>query len=166
MNRIALTSALILGLSAPAFANDQIADILGLDAGSVSTGTLFSIYNEDDNDAQDRAIAFYKNGGAVVSTQSVGVSQGHAQLAARFGLDPATVSVAEVQAIAAEDDNDIRDRRIAAAKSGGAVVSTQSVGVSGGHAQLAASIGVDPTVYSLSEVLVLKAHADKANDIN
>ena len=66
--------------------------------------------------------------GGIVSTQS-GISAGHAQLAASYGLDPVEYSVAELVIIAGENDEQERDRFIAAyAGDDGAVISSQGSG--------------------------------------
>ncbi|WP_375550440.1 hypothetical protein [Rhodophyticola porphyridii] len=72
MTRIALTTALALSLAAPAFANDQLAASLGVDAGDYSVAELIQLRSALENDDHSH-VAFLLNGGdEQVSTQSFG----------------------------------------------------------------------------------------------
>ncbi|WP_424968262.1 hypothetical protein, partial [Dinoroseobacter sp. S375] len=124
--KLALTSALVIALTAPAFASSQLERQLGVEPGAYSFSELAAIKGSFDTD----------NGynipprGDVVSTQSVGISPAHAQLAATLGLDANDYSFGELAAIKGSFDTDtgynVAER--------GAVVSTQSVGVTGASA--------------------------------
>jgi hypothetical protein len=118
MNRIALTSALVLGLAAPAFAASDLT--------AQQFATLEAVSTSEDDFATEAFKREQFASGGIVSTQS-GISAGHAQLAANYGLDAADYSVAELVIIAGENNEEERERFIAAYKSDGAVVSTQSV---------------------------------------
>ena len=120
MKRTALTTALILGLAAPAFAASDLTahQFATLEAASTS---------EDDFATEAFKREQFASGG-IVSTQS-GISAGHAQLAANYGLDPVEYSVAELVIIAGESNEEDRDRLIAAyAGDNGAVISSQGAG--------------------------------------
>ena len=120
MNRIALTSALILGLAAPAFAASD------LTSHQIATLEAVSTSEDDFATAAFKREQFASDG--IVSTQS-GISAGHAQLAANYGLDPVEYSVAELVIIAGENDEEERERFIAAyAGDDGAVISSQGSG--------------------------------------
>ena len=118
MKRIALTSALVLGLAAPAFAMDSLTAHQFATLEAVST-------SENDFATEAFKREQFANGGMVSSPS--GISAGHAQLAANYGLDAADYSVAQLVIIAGENDEEERDRLIAAYKGNGSVVSTQSV---------------------------------------
>ncbi|MBO6605196.1 MAG: hypothetical protein JJ949_18420 [Roseicyclus sp.] len=70
MTRIALTTALALSLAAPAFANDQLAASLGVDAGDYTVAELIQLRSALENDDHSH-VAFLLNGGSeTISTQS------------------------------------------------------------------------------------------------
>ena len=171
MKLFALTTALVVAASAPALANDQLARSLGVEPGVLTTAQLAqvkaSIDNADDNRTAKALIERFASGD--VSTMSTGVSAGHAQLAAQFGVDPAQFSVAELASLPALVDNDSDNRaveaRIEQIRNGG-IVSTMSTGISAGQAQLAANLGVDAADYSLAELVNLKASYDTTNPTN
>ena len=120
MKRTALTTALILGLAAPAFAASDLT--------SQQFATLHAVKTSENDFATYEFKRDQFNSGGIVSTQS-GISAGHAQLAANYGLDPVEYSVAELVIIAGENDEEERDRLIAAyAGDEGAVISSQGSG--------------------------------------
>ena len=120
MKRTALTTALILGLAAPAFAASDLT--------SHQFATLEAVSTSEDDFATEAFKREQFATGGIVSTQS-GISAGHAQLAASYGLDPVEYSVAELVIIAGENDEEERARFIAAyAGDDGAVVSSQGSG--------------------------------------
>ena len=118
MKRTALTTALILGLAAPAFAASDLT--------AHQFATLEAVSTSEDDFATEAFKREQFATGGIVSTQS-GISAGHAQLAANYGLDPVEYSVSELVIIAGENDEEERDRFIAAYKGDGTLVSTQSV---------------------------------------
>jgi hypothetical protein len=103
MKRIILTTALALAVAAPAFANDQLARSLGVEPGAFTTAELATIKGlrdagvSKDRETADVVAGLFSRG--VVSTQSVGISAGHAQIAANLGLDPNVYSLAELATI-------------------------------------------------------------------
>ena len=120
MKRTALTTALILGLAAPAFAASDLT--------SQQFATLHAVKTSENNFATYEFKRDQFANGSVVSTQS-GISAGHAQLAASYGLDPVEYSVAELVIISGENNEEERDRLIAAyAGDNGAVISSQGSG--------------------------------------
>ncbi|QBY01069.1 hypothetical protein E2K80_10295 [Rhodophyticola sp. CCM32] len=73
MKRFALTTALALAVAAPAFANDQLAASLGVDAGDYTVAELIQLRDAQENG--DYSVARYiRNGGGseTISTQSFG----------------------------------------------------------------------------------------------
>jgi len=171
MKLIALTTALVVAASAPAFANAQLARSLGVEPGTLTTAQLAqvkAVVDHDDDNRTARALIERFSAGEV-STMGAGVSAGHAQLAANLGVDPAQVSVSEIASIRALVDHDDDNRAVEAAidrvRDGG-VVSTMSTGVSAGHAQLAASLGLDPAEYSFSQVVDAWATYDPTDPTN
>ena len=120
MKRTALTTALILGLAAPAFAASNLT--------AHQFATLEAVSTSEDDFATYEFKRDQFTGGSVVSTQS-GISAGHAQLAANYGLDPVEYSVAELVIIGGESNEEDRERLIAAyAGDSGAVISSQGSG--------------------------------------
>jgi methionine synthase I (cobalamin-dependent) len=110
MKRIALTTALALSLAAPAFASEQLAASLGVDAGDYTVAELIQLRTALENDDQIFANYIVNGGSEVVSTQSFGGS-----VASDFALR-----------VLEEDDEHIRANFV---RNGGAeVVSTQSFG--------------------------------------
>ena len=148
MTRIALTSALAIAIAAPAFADTQLERQLGVEPGIYTTAELAAIKGSYDTDTGYN----FPPRGDVVSTQSVGISAGHAQLAAQLGVDANDYSFAELAAIKGSFDSDTGYNFPAK----GGVVSTQSVGITAGHAQLAAQLGLDANNYSVAELAAIK----------
>ncbi|SDM04215.1 hypothetical protein [Aliiruegeria lutimaris] len=147
MNRIALTTALALTLAAPAFASDQLAQQLDVEPGVYTTAELISLRSalEDGNYAQANAIR--SNPG--------GISGADAETVREFSL------------IKAEQDDEHAFANFLRNNDSGEnfSVSTKS-GVSAGHAQLAASLGVDAADYSLAELVQLKSAQDSDEGSN
>ena len=106
MTRIALTSALAIAIAAPAFADTQLERQLGVEPGVYTSAELAAIKGSYDSDT---GYNFPVRGG-VVSTQSVGISAGHAQLAAQLGLDANNYSVTELAAIKGAVSSDAEGR--------------------------------------------------------
>ncbi len=157
MKRTLIASALVAALAAPAFADSQLENILGVEPGVYTTAELVAIKGSFDSDT---GYSFPARDGAVVSTQSTGVSASHIALANAVGVNPADYTTAELVGIKGSFDSDtgfnVPER--------GGVVSTQSVGISAGHAQLAAAAGVDANAYSVGEILALTSQRDNAED--
>ncbi|MDV7141070.1 hypothetical protein R3X27_00100 [Tropicimonas sp. TH_r6] len=138
MNRIALTTALVFALAAPAFASDQLANQLDVEPGVYSTAELIALDRalQDGNQAAANAIRANPGGFDTVDADTVreialrSAEQDHEQAAA----------------------NQLRKET----GSDSFTASTKS-GVSAGRAQLAASLGVDASDYSLAELVKLKS---------
>lgn len=149
--------ALVAALAAPAFADSQLENTLGVEPGVYTTAELVAIKGSRDSDT---GFNIPNRDGAVVSTQSTGFSASHIALANAVGVNPADYSTAELVGIKGSFDSDtgfnVSER--------GGVVSTQSVGISAGHAQLAANAGVNAADYSVAEILALNAQRDNAED--
>jgi hypothetical protein len=150
-------AALIAAIAAPALANTQLEALTGAEPGVYTTAELVAIKGSFDTDT---GYSFPVRGDAVVSSQSVGFTAGHIALANQIGVNPADYTTAELVGLKGSFDTDtgfnVSER--------GAVVSSQSVGISAGHAQLAAQEGVSAAEYSVNDILALKAQRDNAND--
>ncbi|MEL6169169.1 MAG: hypothetical protein AAFR35_10790 [Pseudomonadota bacterium] len=164
MKTTVIASVLAVALAAPAFANDQLSRSLGVEPGALTVSELAVLKNAIDNDDNNVQFDAIRAGltGDVVSTQSFGAA---AQLAASVGVEPGALSVQELAVIKNATDNADDNRALASIRGAltGDVVSTQS-GISAGHAQLAAQFDVDPTVYSVTDILELKSRIDNADD--
>ncbi len=108
MKTFAFAAVAAAALSAPAFASDQLAAQLGLDAGNYSVSELIEIRAALETEERTQADFYINDRSSVVSTQSVGITAGHSQLAAQLGLDPNAYTVAELVQIRAADENDKR----------------------------------------------------------
>lgn len=157
MKRTLIASALVAAIAAPAFANSQLEDLLDVAPGTYTAAELAAIKGSFDSDT---GYSFPVRDGGVVSTQSVGFSDSHRALADIVGVNPADFTTAELVAIKGSYDSDTGYNVPAR----GGVVSTQSVGIAAGHAQLAAQEGVSAADYSVNEILALRAQRDVAND--
>lgn len=154
MKLFALTTAVALGLAAPALASDNLARSFGVEPGVLTTAQLAEIKavvdNSDDNRAVTALIERYTSGG-VASTMSVGSDEAR--------------RIATIAALTDNDDNNrARDAFIERAEGG--VVSTMSTGISAGHAQLAAELGLDASDYSVAELAVIKSSYDSTDPTN
>ena len=96
MKTFAFVAVAAAALSAPAFASDQLAAQLDLDAGNYTLTELIEIKSAIESEDRTRADFYINERSSVVSTQSVGVTAGQAQLAAQLGVDPANYSTAEL----------------------------------------------------------------------
>lgn len=144
MNRIVLTTALILAAAAPAFANDQLAASIGVEPGVYSTAELVAIKSSYDTET-----------GYVLPAPAGGVAMTD-QLAASIGVDAGRFSVSELAAIKSSYDTENGFNLPAE----GGIVSTQSVGISAGHQQLAANLGLNAGDFSVAELAAIKGAYD------
>ena len=155
MKRLVLTTALALGLAAPVLASYQLAGNLGVAPGTYSLSEMARIkaaQNAGEQDQVEALKALFDGNG--VSTQSVGVEPGHAQLAGNLGLDPNLYTPVELARInAAKNAGDNAQVAKLEALYAGEPVSTQSAGINGGQRQLAARAGVDPETTSLQDTV-------------
>ena len=153
MNRILLTTALALTLAGPALASDQLARSLGVEPGVYSTSELIALRSALENDEQAAARAILSR------DVTKGAVDSPAQLAASVGVDD-SYSLADVAALRSAESDDEQAAVNFIRESGGVtkgVTTSTKSGVSAGQAQLAASLGVNPTEYSLSELVKLKS---------
>ena len=154
MKRLVLTTALALAVAAPVLASEQLAGNLGVAPGTYSLSELArkAAQNAGEQDQVDALKALFDGNG--VSTQSVGVEPGHAQLAGNLGLDPNLYTPVELARInAAKNAGDNAQVAKLEAMYAGEPVSTQSAGINGGQRQLAARAGVDPETTSLQDTV-------------
>lgn len=165
MKTLILTATLALAAAAPALASDQLARHLGVAPGTYSLTEMARMKAVKDNTGpgeSDRIAALKAMFGRdAVSSQSAGITPGHAMLAANAGVDPQDYSVAEIVMLrdAIRDGDEARIRFL---QRGNAVMSTQSAGITPGHRQLAANAGVDPAAHSLQETarIWVETHTD------
>lgn len=161
MKTLLLSSALILSVAVQAQAGDQLALSASVEPGQYTTSQLVQLMaaEADDNTAlYNHLIEEFDTN--VVSTQSGGISAGHQQLAASLGVSANDFSLSELVQLRSARDNDDASMERFIMSVAGDVISTQSGGISGGQAQLAASLGVNPADYSLSELtrMYIDAH--------
>ena len=129
MKQKVLSIAMVICIATPTFASD-LERHFDFNPGEVTAhdlAVLKAISTSEDDFANVRFKRSEFANGPVVSTQS-GISSGHAQLAANYGLDPAEYTVAEIMIIAGENQKEERERLIKAYKDEGAVISTQGSG--------------------------------------
>jgi hypothetical protein len=158
MKTFAFATALALVSAAPAFANAQLARSLGLEPGVYTIAELSAIKGATEERATDNrdfvASLVARTGGGVVSTQSVGASN---QLAANLGLDAGDFTAAQLATIKGVTEERATDNRDFLAslvsRTGGGVVSTQSVGAS---SQLAANLGLDGRDFTAAQLATIK----------
>jgi hypothetical protein len=144
MNRIVLTTALALSLAAPAFASDQLAQQLDVEPGVYTTAELVSLRSAIENDDHATANAILSNPGGFND------------------VDNATVQAINLRS-AKQDDEHAAANFIRANEGGETFSASTKSGISAGHAQLAASLGVDAADYSLAELVQLKSVRSSEN---
>jgi hypothetical protein len=95
MNRIVLTTALVLGLGAPVLASDQLALSLGVAPGVYTAAQLSQLKAAQDD---DHGTGTYMIDGVAVrgSSKTGEASPGKVQLAASLGVDPARFTLSEL----------------------------------------------------------------------
>lgn len=162
MSRLALTSALIIALSAPAFADGktQLAGPLGVNPADYTLAELIRLENaKSDNNPTEFAFVKDQAAGRIIS--SVGtVSPGQAMQASILGVNPADYTLAQlVRLETAVRDNDTQEIAFVKAQAEGKIVSTQGT-VSAGLAMQAAILGVNPADYSASQLAVMTGDAE------
>lgn len=159
MNRFNLVAA-TLALSAVGFAAnaaspaaEQLAAKLRLNADAYSM-TELSIIDQALTDGNVDKAAFYIKGENRVALPAA-VTPGRAQIAAQLGLDPANYSLAELSVI--DSARKAGNAELAAFYTSGRNRDVAGgVGeVSPGKAQLAASLGVNPADYSLTQLTAM-----------
>jgi len=153
MKRFALTTAILLGLTAPALASDQLARSLGVEPGTYSTAELIGLRTAlEESDAQRANAILSGTGDAVVSRSA----PGHIALANQLGVNPAQYSFNDLIALRAAEENDEKAQAafIRGNVSGGDVVSSR--GSSAGSAQLAAALGVDADRFTTVQLIQLR----------
>ncbi len=107
MKGFTLTTAIALGVAAPAVASDQLAASLGVGPGQYSTAQLAQLKSaryDDDERLFDQLVARFD--GAVISTQSFGAAGGSEQLALQLGVAPGEYSIAELAQMKMSDYDD------------------------------------------------------------
>ena len=142
MKTLIASAALALTFTVPAFANDQLAASLGVDAGQYTLSELAGIIA---NNASDDGIGFKVSAAGDTSFSTRGVQSGGTvfELAQQIAND------------ASDDDIDFPVKSIDE-------VRASTRGMVGGHPQLAASLGVDAGSYTLAELAGIVA--DRASD--
>ena len=168
MKTFAFTTALALALAAPAFANDQLARSLGLEAGAFTASELATIkgYVEERQTTNAGTIAaeIARARGGVVSTQSVAAPS---QVAASLGLDAGRFTASDLATIKGfvEERQTTNAGTIAAevARAGAGVVSTQSVAA---PSQVAASLGLDASRFTAAELATIKGYVEERDTSN
>ncbi len=78
------------------------------------------------------------------------------QLSLQLGVEPGTLSTHELIVLRAADEAGDRTLADFYRNGGSEIVSTQSIGNNAGKAQFAAQLGVDPSAYSVAELIQLR----------
>lgn len=157
MNRFALTSALVLALAAPAFADgkDQMAAQLGVNAADYTLAQLVRLNTAvQDNDADEIAFVKAQAAGQIPATAG-SVQPGQAQLAAQLGVNASDYTLAQLLRLeTAVKDNDAQEIAFVKAEADGRIVSTQGTN-SAGHDMMAAILHVNGTNYTTAELTTM-----------
>jgi len=161
MKTLIASAALALAFTAPAFANDQLAASLGVDAGQYTLSELAQIKAAQESDDNIGFPVFSKND---TSFSTRGVSAGYVQLAASLGVEPGQYTLSQLAQIKANQDSDDSVIFVVSSKNDVAV-STRNT-IFAGHAQLAASLGVDAGEYSLTDIARMIADRDSDDGVN
>ena len=103
MKTLIASAALALAFTAPAFANDQLAACLGVDAGQYTLSELAQIKANQDTDGGPRIVI---GGDKEASISTRGGTAGYAQLAASLGVDAGGYTLSELVQIKAYQDRD------------------------------------------------------------
>lgn len=163
MYRFALATALTLSLAAPAFANQQLANSLGVDANDYSVSQLIALRDAVEDNNWTRVDFIKQSAGddtASVSSKSSTSTSGTAQLAASLGVEPGTLSLSQLINLRDAEENEDHFRANAIrqqAYESGMSVSSKGSSRSAGVAQLESALNVDPGVYSLAELIELRS---------
>lgn len=132
----------------------QLALSAGVEPGKYSRNELIAIIDARENGETSRLNFFLS--GANRATEVMG----DAQLAAAAGVEPGLFTANELQRlIAARSEGDTVTERFILSGENRRAPNPAEV-VTPGEAQLAASIGVDPADYTLSELVAMQPHDD------
>ncbi len=159
MKRLALTTAIAVGLAIPAAAsNEQLAASIGVEPGQYTLAELVALQAAiDDNDQQlIRAI----QEGRVETATAADVTPGQAELAQSLGVDPSEYTLAELAQL--RDARATGNAGLEAQVLEGDAGAVSGSGITDGHAQIAASLGLDPADYSFSELVRIKASRESS----
>ncbi|WP_116132212.1 hypothetical protein [Tropicimonas sp. IMCC34043] len=169
MNRITLATvaALALSASAPAFANDQLANTLRVEPGVYTTSQLTALKaaKDDGNSFRINQILKAENASYTVSTSNSNVNSANANLSRLLGVEPGAYTTSQLTALkAAKDDGDsFRINQILKSENPSYTVSTSSSDASSANANLSRLLGVQPGAYTTSQLTALKAAQDDGN---
>ena len=157
MKRILITTAAILGVAAPVFADTQLERSLGVSAGEYSTAqlaTLAAVQSKTGNEAR-------VNLGDVAGEANAATNPGSVQLAELVGVNPNDYSVEQVIALASVQGKNGNDARIQLNDSS---FGFAAEGNTTGKAQLAATLGVNADDYTLAELVKLQSVQGKVGN--
>ncbi|MGJ8584093.1 MAG: hypothetical protein ACSHXD_08385 [Marinosulfonomonas sp.] len=166
MKNLIATTVIAATLAAPAFAGsgkDQLAALAGVSAENYSISELVRLdAAQKDGDATTSSFIKAKANGNVISTQN-SVSAGQAQLAASVGVEPGSLTQAEmIRLDQALREGDATKANYIIDQANGDSISSQS-GISAGDAQLAALVGVEPGSLTRAQMIRLD-QAQKEGD--
>lgn len=152
MTRTFLAAAIAASLAAPAFASDNLAASLGVDAGSYTTSQLVQLKaaKADDDHSRIRQIMAEVEAGGFDGAANLG------QVATSLDADGLGASdIVALKAAIDEDDND----RIFGLRNGETRVSNTTFSSRGGSVSehLSASVGVEPGALTNAQLVQLKA---------
>ncbi|URF49229.1 hypothetical protein M8007_21975 (plasmid) [Dinoroseobacter shibae] len=164
MKSVALSSIVIVAMAFPALSDSehmgQLEKTIGVEHGEFSSGELARIKGSYDSDTGFNLPAQHERD---LSSQSTLSQRAKAQLAAAIGVDPRDYTFAELAAIKGSYDSENGYRIPLKNES---IVSTQSNHNTAAKEQLASSLGVDATKFSLSELAAIKGSFDSDTGYN
>ncbi|SFC48405.1 hypothetical protein [Tropicimonas isoalkanivorans] len=167
MKRFALTTAIVLGLAAPALANEQLANNAGVEPGVYSTSELVQIIDAQRHGNWSRVHAV-ENRTAAAYDDNDRTSAGHLQLARSAGVSPSDYATSDVVKLrSARANGDYSTARFIETSSddsvAGSTMSSKGARQSQGHVQLARSLGVNPADFTTNELALLRAAVEDNN---
>lgn len=160
----AALAALVLTAAAPAFAGDQLAASLGVEPGAYTLAQLSALEAAEHDGNRFVANQIRKSAAAGFEVSSMnGASDGSVQLARSLGVEPGSLSLAELSALSAarNDNNRATARHIEEGAVSGLTLSTSNERSTSGADQLSRSLGVEPGTLTLAQ---LSALASAQND--
>lgn len=157
--------ALTAGIAAANPGVDQLAATAGVAPGALTQAQLIQLVEaQRENDTFTVDFILSQAGGSAVTRSDMGAdtASNDAQLAAAAGVEPGRFTTSELQLLVeAKRDND--DFMVDFILSGQNRAQANPAGtVTPGQAQLAASLGVDPSQYTLNELAAL--YAERLDD--
>jgi len=162
MKRFALTTAIALGLAAPAMAARQLEKSLGVAPGVYTLSQLVEIKHAAETDGGGTRAYFGGADDVTVSSRSA-VTPGAAQLARSLGVEPGAYTLSQLVALKRAAETDGGGGAAVLGAGDGVAMSSRGV-ATGAAAQLAAGLGVAPGRHGLDELVAKHSAASDEGD--